>query len=425
MRRANINNKRGRERGSSLVMALILTTISLALSGAAMVTLTARSAYVRSSIDGTRALLLAESGLAIARSELLSNVDSGTDGIGDAGGSFAGGKYLTTSAKLDATHYKIISTGRFDLRRTSVESVVEILPASAGPFSYGFFGSQFVTFSGGAMSDAFNSSVAPYVALNTDANGTLYDFTGGDIGSNSTITMNGAKTVVHGNAAPGVASSVTTNGGSKVYGQTTPAKAPVLLANPDAGPILDPVTGKVKASAMDYSTFVKVGNITISASGDFSLTAHAVLTIPPGDWWINSMSLTGNSTLQISAGGAVRIYCAHAFDTSGGGLLNPSLLAKNLQIYGLGDASVNSGDIIKMSGGSNMYAGVYAPKMPFTVTGGGDLWGAVTAASITNTGGSRLHHDIDIKGVGNTNTKSTLKQISWRRIAVPAASASL
>jgi hypothetical protein len=121
----------------------------------------------------------------------------------------------------------------------------------------------------------------------------------------------------------------------------------------------------------------------------------------------------------------VRIFCAHKFDTSGGSIDNPNQVAADLQVYGLGDSSKSNNDKITISGSSGVYATVYAPKMPMTLSGGGNVYGAMVALSLNNSGGSHLHYDMALKGMGGSGTKPSMKQISWRQVATPASAVGL
>jgi hypothetical protein len=70
-----------------------------------------------------------------------------------------------------------------------------------------------------------------------------------------------------------------------------------------------------------------------------------------------------------------------------------------------------------MTGGADAYMQIYAPGRDVVVGGGGSLFGAVigggnaaigtTGSKVSFTGGSQLHYDLALLGVGNVRTLIT------------------
>jgi len=140
------------------------------------------------------------------------------------------------------------------------------------------------------------------------------------------------------------------------------------------------------------------GNITLDAAGgtlvfgDVNLNAGATVHLKPGSYNLNSIKLNGNSNLVIDPGGPVFMNVAGVgvttpIDLTGGSLSNPSFDPTNFHIsYG------GTGEV-KFNGGAQTAVLVYTPNADVTVNGGGDVYGAITAATVKDTGGAHFHYD--------------------------------
>jgi hypothetical protein len=95
---------------------------------------------------------------------------------------------------------------------------------------------------------------------------------------------------------------------------------------------------------------------------------------------------SGPVILQATATGVSAGTCC-ALNFSGGTVSNIGGLPANLQIV-----TGSAADVI-LSGGSGDYCVVYAPNSDITISGGGDIYGAVIGNTINNSGGSSIHYD--------------------------------
>lgn len=78
------------------------------------------------------------------------------------------------------------------------------------------------------------------------------------------------------------------------------------------------------------------------------------------------------------------------------------MLPSNLQIYGTPSASQ-----IKVTGGSNAAMAVYAPNADVTITGGGQIYGALYGKTVTNTGGAEIHFDLALQNLNTAGVSGT------------------
>lgn len=408
---------RGR-RGDSMVALLFFTTITAALCAAISSVVGARVSLTRMSRDVMGAMDAAESGLSAARFELVGQKDPDADGVGTLAGTLDGGLYSVSCTPIDATHMRLVSTGRRGIARKSIESVVLVEEETWSPWMAAAFGDKSVVISGGTFTDAYDSTLGTYEsqAVNVAPDGSLYGIADGDIGSNGDITMNGTGAAVHGAATPGPDGTVFYNGGSTIDDGTTPAEEKVILPPVDMSPVTDS-NGNILASATNYSSFIKTAGVKISPTGDITISGGGKLTIPPGNWYINSIKSTGGGTVAIQ--GTTKLFVKHSIDLASGYLENPTKLPTMLQVFGCGDTSQFASDIVKLNAGAGLYAAVYAPKMDVTIAGGGAIWGSVVAGSIKNTGGSAFHYDKALAGSIIATTKMLVTEVTWQRAASP------
>ena len=92
---------------------------------------------------------------------------------------------------------------------------------------------------------------------------------------------------------------------------------------------------------------------------------------------------------------------------SSGGVVNTTGKAENLQIF-----SMSSSQGITLSGGSQTYMAVYAPHSPITFSGGSDFYGAVVGNTITDSGGTKMHYDVHLSGLGGAG----VVMLAWRQV---------
>jgi hypothetical protein len=125
---------------------------------------------------------------------------------------------------------------------------------------------------------------------------------------------------------------------------------------------------------------------------------------------IDSFTMLGNSTLNVPADyglgnqAAVSMNVVNTagiatpIDLSGGTLSNASYDASRFQIQYGGTGT------IKMAGGTQQAAAVYAPNSPVTLKGGADLYGEVIASTVDDSGGANIHYDKNLMNKGLFST---------------------
>ncbi|MBA2539734.1 MAG: hypothetical protein H0V17_08885 [Deltaproteobacteria bacterium] len=248
-------------------------------------------------------------------------------------------------------------------------------------FDYGAFAKQCdLTFGGGAVTDSYNSALGTYATTVTN--------TGGNIGtngtSNSCVKLNGSSTDINGNIdiGPGGNTSTTiqTTGGA-TFDSATVLTTPLSLPS-----VIIPVVGTPQGPRSFNSNASLAPNQTY---GDVSVTAGATLTLSSGEYVMNSLKLTGNSILNLNiTTGPVTIYIVADLDIAGGTVTNSSNQSTNL-IFMVGPGCAT----VKLSGGAQSSFACYAPDSDITISGGGEIFGAVIGKTVKDVGGSLIHYD--------------------------------
>lgn len=224
---------------------------------------------------------------------------------------------------------------------------------------------------GGPTTDSFRSSLGSYVSQAPRDNGSVC--------SDGPINLEG-EPIIYGDANAGKNSQTTLSGNSVVTGVTTPRLRPLNLPGVDT-------TGIETNNDNNSLPGIKKGNSLVSpldGNRNFLLDGGATYDMPPGTYYFNNMTLTGNSTLNIT--GKTSIYLTGMLDTSGGYMVNTTLIASNLRIFMTGSTAVVTSKV-------DFYAVIYAPNTAVELSGSADFFGAAVGKTLTVTGSSDIHYD--------------------------------
>jgi hypothetical protein len=118
------------------------------------------------------------------------------------------------------------------------------------------------------------------------------------------------------------------------------------------------------------------------------------LNVPPTQYYFSSVTIAGtNSKITFNNPTAqhVDIFVSGVVDLSGGSVANPSGKTTLLSISACGSPAIAPS--WTLSGGSGAYFAVYAPTANITLSGSGDIWGAIVGKTFSSSGGSRVHYD--------------------------------
>jgi hypothetical protein len=361
-----LSHSNRKQRGGALISALIAIVVMATMAiGLSSLTMTSNGMIVDTE-DRQHALMLAESGLAIA----FRTIDANTfdnDLLVPVGtviytGTMGEDRFIEVTKTKVNGRAALFSTGIVDKKLIlgnvtqavrKVEGIIGIQSMS-GAFPAGAFGLSNLVVGGNFASDSYSS---------LDASGNLQPYGGtnvsnmGDIGTNGTLTVNGSSLAVDGAAHPGPGQPALT-GSTPVY---------------DAA-----------------------GNLVSGISGDKSPLASPVkIAIPPYSvpTTVYATSLPGGPNKEIGAIGSTQVYHLTEFNIGANeqitikGTVN-MYVDSNIDIKGdlfmvNNDAKLNvyhnSGTITLNGGGaSNSYTAVQIDPDPYTIPAGGETTEAVS-----------------------------------------------
>lgn len=239
-----------------------------------------------------------------------------------------------------------------------------------------FIGIESLTASGNVVTDSFDSREGPYDPdTAADRGGLCSDgpltlnggvYIRGDVraGRGYSVTIHGASAVITGNV------------GSRVKPLNLPAVDVSLVETDNDNHLLPPLVSGGKG---------KAGQSPLDAQRNFTLTGTTVYALPPGTYYFNDMTLSGQSVLDIL--GETVIYLTGDLRRAGGTQVNNNTqIAANLRIYSTG------GDV-DITSDNNFYGVIYAPASDVDIGGTADYFGAIVGRNLTLHGDAIAHYD--------------------------------
>ena len=234
-----------------------------------------------------------------------------------------------------------------------------------------FVGIEWLSIPGTVRTDSYDSSAGPYDAATAGGNASIC--------SDGPITVEGNATV-NGDSMSGDGYDTTIIGNAAISGAIGERRRPLDLPPVDDG---------------DASNNNNNGNMPpifrgnswqspVDADGNFALDGRRHIDLPPGTYYLNSFTLTGQSSIGIS--GDTTIYLTGNLDTSGGSIINYSQDANNLTILMTGGTALLTANV-------EFYGVLYAPNTAVTIDGDADVYGAVVGRTLSLAGSGDGHYD--------------------------------
>ncbi len=249
----------------------------------------------------------------------------------------------------------------------------------------------------------------------------------GSVGSTSvavgSVAVNNADIWGFASVGSSGATGLTVGTNGSVLGATSPAgpKVDTTRVATDFTANFDPVTepgvgatlgalGATLGTAGVTTTYRYGGTINsnLTIYGNITL----ILTALPGNHAIN---LTGGDGLTLAAGATLIIYTAGEVKIAGNGLLNNNPSPVTFQLWATG--AVGAGQGIDIKGNGALKGIVYAPNANATITGNGDVMGSIVANNITVAGNAAFHYDESLANWGGENPYGIVK---WRELILAA-----
>ena len=284
--------------------------------------------------------------------------------------------------------------------RKMVQADVALNPAQ--PFPWGLYATgttcPALTLNGGGNSNPFTDS---YSSANGGTYATTNTPTGGDVGANGGVLLNGhaqvgGKVAVLSTAPspPGLPnpcvgvtgdySAVGGNAGLYNPGNAYPGNVLTQLAGPVTfPPPPDPVP-------MPPATPYAGGNTLVPGTYG-AINTTGTLTLSPGTYNIYSLTMTGQSSIIVSPPGAVVLKfpstSASPINLAGQSFLSDTNIPNDLLIQYGGTGTIN------IAGKNASYFNLDAPLATVNVGGNGDVFGRVIGQTLNWSGNGKFHFD--------------------------------
>ena len=374
--------KRGKRARRGMVLPAILfgLVVMSVLATAALRTANDEAASVRSFRESGMALFVADAGLR----RTVGNWPTAVSAMSPGDSLDLGWQSLSNRGRFRAVIYKVDQggtqsyavvvrargAGNFAGQRTVVAMFAGVPVFSFG----GILAGGNVSLSGGSSTDSYNSLNGPYNPLTADS--------AGNIVANGSISLSNTATIIKGSIS---ASGSVTNSQATVTGTST-SSAPVTQMDT----LSCPSGGYTPASQVPSGPGTSYSEVT----GVLSLGAVAGVPqnyiLAGNSYYFSSLIIGGGSTLTFATTTHTDIYISNTLDTGGGSLVNSSANATKVSIWACGTSSSTPW---RLTGGTAAFFSVFAPTHDVTVTGAGNLYGAVVSKGYTASGGSSMHYD--------------------------------
>ena len=296
--------------------------------------------------------------------------------------------------------------------RKMVQAEIALSPTQ--PFPYGLYATSnacpAITFTGN------NPSTDSYTTAGGGTYATTKTNSGGDIGANGGVNVgNGNIGGIVGVLAPlpaGVCATPVSVGpnGSMVGSVACPSGNPVACY--DTTPTVFP-TPPAPNPATPNTSYNGSMSIVAGTYGNISITGNKTLTLAPGTYNINSISMAGNGQIAVNPPGAVTI------NIGGTGQAAPLAIAGN----GITDNTLPNDFVINyggtgavsVAGNGTVTAILNAPNAPITQTGNGAWYGAILGSQVSIGGNAFFHYDKNIALAPLSNSFYTM--ITYRELS--------
>ncbi len=418
------------ERGSALLAALCFATV-LAVSLGSYMTVCYRTLALSSrTVQGTRAIQLAESGMEDALWALNKNDWSGWT-ISDttatrtvSGFTFDGG--VTGSITLRVTNYDgsagadvtrtVTVTGTTTQSDGSTISRSLTSSSSRAPLFVNAVAATTsrVRFRSAGSADSYDSSLGTYASQTPGYSAIISS--GSTSTSSATVQLTNAQ--IKGYVAT-VSTGPSYSTSAKLLGPTTPVTTKIDTTRISTSPY-QPLFDEVVPTGA--GTPLPTGSATIGTAGatteelyyatDLILSGSQVLTIngPVVIVISGDLSISSSAKIRIATTGSLRIHLSGDLTINGNGIQNDTQLPKKLLII----STTNPYDTYGMATNTPFYGVIYTPVSSLTVSNSQTIYGAIVAKAVTFSASPVFHYDLDLRRTVFNGVDTPYAISDWR-----------
>lgn len=322
--------------------------------------------------------------------------------------------------------WQITGHGLISSVRNAEAEVVTVLERQTTPtFDYAAFasgnGCAALSFSGNGTTDSYNSSLLATNAQGYATAPTTFNTYGGNVGTNGNQTDNGSGVTIYGtlsspNAGFGVCSggSVTALSGGSLS-QVTGG----LVQLPQSINFPPPLVPPPGTTNITKAQTVGPCSVTPCSYGDISITG-GTLTLYPGVYNINSLSISGNGQVAIAPDPTTGLFGPVIINVAGNNQSTPITITGNA----ISNPTYNPAMVqfvyagtgtIKIAGNGSSAAVIYAPNSIVDFKGNAAFFGSVIANQLADVGNGSINYDLSLQNKLYTVGNYTLSSFTWNK----------
>lgn len=287
-------------------------------------------------------------------------------------------------------------------------------------FAYAAFadanGCGSLSFTGNGTTDSYDSGALALNGVGIATPPAAYNNFGGNVGTNGNESNSGNNVTINGTlSSPNAGFGVCTAGNMTALSGNLNQITGGLIQMPQAVSFPTPTIPPPGATNVNNTATLAPGSY-----GDINLSGSKVVTLTPGVYNVNSISITGNAQLVIGPDpvtgkyGPVVVNVAGnnnttPIDLEGNGISNPTYNPADFQILYAGTGT------IKIAGNGASAAVVYAPNATADFKGNASFYGSVIASQLTDVGNGALHYDLKLKKALFTVGNYVLNSFTWNK----------
>ena len=344
-----------------------------------------------------------------------------------------------TTTPVTIQSWKITAHGDVANVRNAEAEVATTLERYISPaFAYAAFadgnGCGQLSFTGNGTTNSYDSAgLSPNGgAVNPGATGNNIPLNGfgGNVGTNGNENDSGSNVTINGSLSTPNAGFGVCSGGNitALSGGSTNQITGGMIQLPQAITFPTPATYPPGGTNISNTATLGPGSAGAAANcvgttcsyGDITLAGGNIVTLYPGTYNINSISLTGNAQLVVAPDpvtgqyGPIVINVAGnnnttPIDLEGNGISNPTFNPQLLQFTYAGTG------LIKIAGNGASAAVVYAPNSTADFKGNGQFFGSVIANQLTDVGNGAIYYDMHLKKSLFTVGNYVLNSFTWNK----------
>ena len=286
-----------------------------------------------------------------------------------------------------------------------------------------------LTFTGNGTTDSYDSGNLTLNANGSAASAPTFQNYAGNVGTNGNQSDSGNNVMIYGTlSTPRTGVGSCTAGNVTAFsGNSTTQIAGGIVELPQAINLPNPTIPAPGSTNISNSATLCPTSAPVSGScptpgeyGDINLSGNTTVSLPPGTYNINSVSLSGQSTLQLVPDPVTGLYGQVIINVTGSGNSNPI----NLSGQGISNPTYDSTMLsfnyagtgqINIVGNGASAAVIYAPNATASFKGNGAFYGAVIANQVTDVGNGAIHYDRKLQRKLFTVGNYMLSSFTWSK----------